>query len=149
MLSSYDRFMYSSHIVSLLIEERGKLNAAISALGGEVPSAPKKRLGRPPAAKIVDPLENAPEWVTGKTSEPTPKKRTMSAASRRRMAEGQKKRWAAINAAKGEAAAPRSVKIAEAIAHTPEESDFRKRMSETMKKAWAKRKAATKKKGGK
>jgi hypothetical protein len=70
----------TDHIVALLIAERDKLNRAIEALQG--PSgAPKK----PPAIETM----SAP-----------PKKRHVSAAARRRMAEGQKKRWAAIKAGK-------------------------------------------------
>ena len=75
--------MPTDHILSLLIAERDKINKAIAALkdGGAVSSgAPKK-----PAAMAT---------------EAAPKKRKVSAAARKRMAEGQKKRWAALKAAK-------------------------------------------------
>ena len=70
------------------------------------------------------------------------------------MAEGQKRRWAAINAAKAEAAAPNrapSKKSAILAAVTPpaEETEFKSKMSIAMKKAWAKRKNTAKKKAAK
>jgi len=83
MLLSF--LMPTDHIVALLIAERDKLNAAIEALQGTSKDAPPKK----PAA-----IETS---VTAPTS---PKKRHVSAAARKRMAEGQKKRWAAIKAAK-------------------------------------------------
>ena len=72
--------MPTDRIVALLIAERNKLNAAIDALQGNSAHTAAKK----PAA-----IETA-----------APKKRHVSAAARRRMAEGQKKRWAAIKAAK-------------------------------------------------
>jgi hypothetical protein len=71
--------MATDHIVSLLIAERDKLNRAIEALQGSH-SAP------------IESPKTAP-------AEPM-KKRHISAASRRKMAVGQKKRWAALKAAK-------------------------------------------------
>jgi hypothetical protein len=65
--------MPTDHIVALLIAERAKLNAAIEALLGTAKHA------------AIEPA--------------TPKKRHISAAARRKMAEGQKKRWAAIKGA--------------------------------------------------
>ena len=76
--------MSAEHIVSLLIAERDKLNRAIDALGGA-----GKRPGRPPKGPAAF-----------ETSAAIPKKRHVSAAARKRMAEGQRKRWAAIKAAK-------------------------------------------------
>jgi hypothetical protein len=70
--------MPTDQIVALLIAERDKLDRAIEALKG-TPEAPKK-----PAATATEPNAAAP------------KKRHVSAAARKRMAEGQKKRWAAI-----------------------------------------------------
>jgi hypothetical protein len=75
--------MSTDHIVALLIAERDKLNQAIEALQG-----PTKRLGRPPK----NPLAAA-------VSVPTAR-RPLSAATRRKMAAGQKKRWAAKKALK-------------------------------------------------
>jgi hypothetical protein len=67
--------MPTDHIVALLIAERDKLNLAIEALRG----VPKK----------------GPSIVTAPK-----KKRRVSAAARRKMAAGQKRRWAALKAAK-------------------------------------------------
>jgi len=78
--------MASEHIMALLIQERDRLNHAIDALQG-----PVKRRGRPLKNPLV---ANEPG-----TTEPR-KKRHLSAASRRRMALGQKRRWAAVKAAK-------------------------------------------------
>jgi hypothetical protein len=79
--------MPTDHIITLLIAERDKLNAAIEALqdGGGISSdgTPKK-----PATMASEPTSAAPE------------KRHVSAAAKRKMAAAQKKRWAAIKAAK-------------------------------------------------
>ena len=75
--------MPTDHIVSLLIAERDKLNAAIEALQGV-----DKRHAPAPNSPTLEPKGTAP------------KKRQVSAAARRKMAAAQKKRWAAIKAAK-------------------------------------------------
>jgi len=67
-----------------LIQERDRLNKAIEALG-----SPVKRRGRPPKNIVAPALENRE----------SPMKRTFSAATRRKMARAQKKRWAALKAA--------------------------------------------------
>jgi hypothetical protein len=69
--------MPTDHIVALLITERDKLNRAIEALQGTatIPTS----VAEPTAPK---------------------KKRHISAATRRKMALGQKKRYAALKAAK-------------------------------------------------
>ena len=77
--------MPTEHIVALLIAERDRLNRAIEALQG-----PTKPLVRRP--------KNQPPAIESTTTKP--KKRHVSAAARRRMAAGQKKRWAAVKAAK-------------------------------------------------
>jgi hypothetical protein len=75
--------MPTDNIFALLIAERDKLNAAIDALqGASKPATPKK----PIAIETAVPA--------------APKKRHVSAAARKRMAEGQKKRWATIKGAK-------------------------------------------------
>jgi hypothetical protein len=73
--------MPTEHIVSLLIQERDKLNRAIDALQGT-----GKRRGRPPknSSSVAE----------------APKKREFSAATRRKMALGQKRRWEAVKVAK-------------------------------------------------
>jgi hypothetical protein len=82
--------MPTDHIVALLIAERDKLNRAIEALQGTV-----KRRGRPPKSDS----SATPTPVADGTGAPV-KKRHVSAAARRKMAAAQKKRWAAIKAAK-------------------------------------------------
>lgn len=77
--------MPTEQILALLIAERDRLNRAIEALAG-----PVKHRGRPPknpAAEVS--IAAAPV-----------KKRHVSAASRRKMALAQKRRWAALKAAK-------------------------------------------------
>jgi hypothetical protein len=76
--------MPTEHILSLLIQERDRLNRAIEALQG-----PMKRRGRPPKN-------------LGTTDSPagSRKRKAFSAATRKRMALAQKKRWAALKSAK-------------------------------------------------
>jgi hypothetical protein len=71
--------MPTDHIVALLIAERDKLNRAIEALEGTKTSA------------IHTPVAE---------TTPLKKKRHITAATRRKMALGQKKRFAALKAAK-------------------------------------------------
>jgi hypothetical protein len=123
--------MSIEHIVSLLIEERDRLEAAISALQGRSSA---------PAGIYEDPT--MPDWVKPK-AKVAPKKKGFSAATRRKMAEGQKRRYAAIRAAKAEAASLKvSKKLADVIA-PPEDAEFKAKMSEAMTASWAKRKKAT------
>ena len=130
----------SEEVIQLLIVEKTRLDRAIEALQGQ--------------AKAVDLYDDPtmPDWVKPASKKlPTlgAQKKRFSAATRRKMAEGQKRRWAAINAAKAEAVAPkkRTIKavIAEAIAPA-EDAEFKSKMSIAMAKSWAKRKAAAKKK---
>jgi hypothetical protein len=136
--------MATDHILSLLISEREKLNQAIEALQGS----------------RVAPVEPPVQPVKIAVAEPAvPKKRKLSAAGRRAIIEGTKKRWAALNAAKAAAAAPAPtpapapkaapVKAAAKKKAAPaKNAAFRKQMSDRMKAAWAtrKKKAASKKK---
>jgi hypothetical protein len=120
----------SEQIIQLLIVERDRLERAIEALQGSSP-------------KVVDVYDDPtmPDWVKPKEKvTPAPKKKGFSAATRRKMAEGQKRRWAAINAAKAEAVAPKISKKLAAIIASPEDAEFKAKMSAAMKKAWAKRK---------
>jgi hypothetical protein len=81
--------MPTDHILSLLIQERDKLNAAISMLGG----TPAKRRGRPRK-------DSMPDWVTGNGAKAAPveaparKKRNFSLAQRKAAAERMKAMWA-------------------------------------------------------
>jgi hypothetical protein len=86
--------MSTEHIVALLIAERDRLSRAIDALQG-----PTKRRGRRPGAG------KKPVTVTTPASTPAPvaRKRTMSAAGRKAIAEGARRRWALIKAAKKKA----------------------------------------------
>jgi hypothetical protein len=85
-------FMPTEQILALLIAERDRLNRAIEALGGG------KRRGRPPGRK---PAASAP---TENVQPPVRRKRRLSAAGRKAIAEAARKRWAAIKA--GKAASP-------------------------------------------
>ena len=79
--------MNVNEIVQQLRNERSKLDAAILALEGvsnNGASAPAKRRGRPPGSINKPAATSAPK-----------KRRTMSAAARKRLAEGMRKRWAA------------------------------------------------------
>jgi hypothetical protein len=81
--------MPTDHIISLLIAERDKLNAAIEALQGST-----KHLGRPPKSA-------APDAIAPVAEDAAPKKRkAFSAATKRKMAAAQKARWAAIKGEK-------------------------------------------------
>jgi hypothetical protein len=77
--------MNVTEIVLQLKDERSRLDAAIQALeglGGST-SSPIKRRGRPPGA-TYKPTAGGPK-----------RKRGMSAAARKRIAEAMRKRWAA------------------------------------------------------
>jgi len=82
--------MQTEQIVALLVAERNRLEAAIQALQHGV-----KRRGRPPANKASVAIA-AP--TGGK------RKRKLSAAGRKAIADAAKRRWAAIRA--GKAASP-------------------------------------------
>lgn len=140
-------FMATDHILSLLISERDKLARAIEALEGP------KRKGRPPGPdrKAVLPSveqDSTPLVAVGPTA---PVKRKMSAAGRRAIIAGTKKRWAAIKAAKAAAAVPAAAmpKKAPAKASVPVKKGTlteagRKTLSIAMKKRWAAKKKAAK-----
>jgi len=115
--------MQTDQIVSLLIAERDRLSQAIDALQGDVV---RRSQTQTPSA-LSKPVPSAP--VNG-----APKKRRISAAGRRAIAEAARRRWAAVKANKAEAAAP------------SEDEQFKKRMSAVMKASWAKRKKAVVKK---
>jgi hypothetical protein len=125
--------MSTEHIVGLLIDERDRLEAAISALQGP-PSAP--------AGIYEDPT--MPDWVKPNAKvTPAPKKKGFSAATRRKMAEGQKRRWAAISAANAGPLAPKRLEALAAIIAPPEDAEFKNAMSAAINASSAKRKKAT------
>jgi hypothetical protein len=92
----------SEHIIQLLIVERDRLERAIEALRGSSP-------------KVLDIYDDPimPDLVKSaskKTPTPAvPKRKKISTEARRRMAEGQRRRYAAIRAANGSEAAPVAV----------------------------------------
>jgi colicin import membrane protein len=148
--------MSTDKILGLLLAERDKLTAAIEALQG--PTATEKTPG--PGRKVVLPSveqDSKPEATVGPTA---PVKRKMSAAGRRAIIAGAKKRSAAIKAAKAAAAA--QVPVAAVLAAMPKAAPAkapvaakkgtlteagRKALSIAMKKRWAaKKKAAAKRK---
>jgi hypothetical protein len=91
--------MPTEQIVALLIQERDRLNRAIEALQG-----PTKRIGRPPNNPTLNhpSVRDGPKPVSATT--PVHRKRTMSAAGRKAIRDGVRKRWALIRA--GKAASP-------------------------------------------
>jgi hypothetical protein len=123
--------MPTDHIVALLIAERDKLDRAIEAL----------RETKTPTIPAIE----------GPAAESNTPEKKVNAASRRKMAIAQTKRWAAINAAKA-AAAPAAVAPKVAPAKEPgtpkkkaapaRNAAYRKMMSLKMKAAWEKRKKA-------
>jgi len=80
----------TEQIVALLIAERDRLSRAIDAL-----QAPSKRRGRPPGTAT----KNA---ASHPVKSPAPKKRRLSAAGRKAIAEAARRRWAAIKAGKAQ-----------------------------------------------
>jgi len=112
----YDPLMQTEQIVALLIAERNRLDAAIQALQG-----PAKRRGRPPTAS---PTSSAP------AAAPVARKRKMSAAGRKAIADASRKRWAAIKAGKTSSAPVVEGKHKLSAA-------ARKAMADAAKKRWA------------
>ena len=113
----------SEQIIQLLVAEKNRLNRVIHILQGSSP-------------KVVDVYDDPtmPDWVKSTVKvAPAPKKNRFSAARRRKMAEGQKRRWAAINAAKVEAAAPKKRTMS---------AEGRQRIIDATKARWAKINAA-------
>jgi hypothetical protein len=145
--------MATDHILALLLIERDKVTGAIEALQG--PMTTEKTPG--PGRKAVPPSveqDSKPEESVGP---PAPAKRKMSAAGRRAIIAGTKKRWAAIKAAKAAPAAPAPVPVAAtpkaAAAKVPAPvkkggptEAGRKALSIAMTKRWAARKKAAKRK---
>ena len=111
------------NILSELRAEFSRISHAIAALEGLFSSAPRR--GRPPKSK---------------TAAPSKKRRTMSAAARKRISEAMKQRWVKW---KGKSA-PTQVKAApKKPSRRPHMSAAaKKRLSELMKARWAERKRA-------
>jgi hypothetical protein len=141
--------MATDHILALLLIERGKLTAAIEALQGPTTTEKTPGPGRKAALPSVEQDSTPPETV-GPTA---PVKRKMSAAGRRAIIAGAKKRSAAVKAAKAAAAAAAQVpgaampETAPAKAPAPVKKGGlteagRKSLSIAMKKRWAAKKKA-------
>ena len=104
------------NLVSELKAQRNRLDQAISALEGLTSSAPRR--GRPPKGG---------------------KRRTMSAAARKRISAAMKQRWAKWRGK----SAPKQVKTPpkKAAPHRPMSPAAKKKLSELMKARWAAKKA--------
>jgi hypothetical protein len=130
-------YMDTAPILTELRAQRDRINQAIEALEslGGTSSAPTKP-GRKPATATV----------------PTVKKRVVSAAARKKMAEAAKKRWAVKKAAekKPAAKAPAAKKVAskKTVTKTAKKRfvspESRQKMAEAQQKRWAKKKRAVK-----
>jgi hypothetical protein len=76
--------MTSEQILALLIEERDRVNAALESLRGPAKRGPARQATQ----------------IEAVTTAPVKKKRYITASGKRRMAEAQKRRWAAYHAAR-------------------------------------------------
>jgi hypothetical protein len=113
--------MQLEQIVALLVAERSRLDAAIHALQG-----PAKSIGRLPGKKAA-----AGRAIAAVS--PVARKRTLSAAGRKAIADAARKRWAGIKAAKATPTpAKPAVKRKRGIS-----AAARKAMAAAAKKRWA------------
>jgi hypothetical protein len=78
--------MPTEHILTLLIQERDRINRAIEALQG-----PVKRRGRPPKNPVAAVAAASTAPIIGPVAR---KKRTFTASQRKQQAERMKKYWA-------------------------------------------------------
>ena len=156
--------MSTEHIVSLLILERSRLQAAIDALGGDESNVPEWVLGRkvPQESAERTPAQKShsermkENWAKRKAIAVTvtpvaasaKRQGSMSAAGRKAVGEATRARWAALRAAKANSTQPKkktkSAIVAEVVAPTKEDVEFKSKMSIAMAKSWKKRKAAGK-----
>ena len=117
--------MQVEHIIQLLTAERDRLQKAIDALSGSAKpveeAAAALDLNTPQAPESVKPASAKAAIMP---------KRTLSAAGRKAIAEGAKKRWAAVKAAK--APSQPVVKGKRTLTATA-----RKAMADAAKKRWA------------
>jgi len=115
-------------ILNQLKSERSRLNQAISALEGLV-SGPIRRQSRPPKSGLTN----------------GPRKRTMSAAARRRMSAAVKARWAKQQRG-SKPAATRKPATKKAGSRPQMSPAARRKLSALMKARWAARKKRMKSK---
>src|SRR5579862_2468852 len=119
--------MSTEHIVTLLILERDKLNRAIEALGSSAKAA-----GRPVSDDTIGP-------------DSAPKRRTFTAAQRKKQGERMKAFWAAKRKTASKTAKAATNAVASAsVKRKPMTAVQKKALSIKMKAAWAKRKKAPK-----
>jgi hypothetical protein len=124
--------MDTSNILTELYAERERINQAITALEALDGTA----LPQHKAVQIIAPVPAA---------KPTFKKRVISAESRKKMAEAQRKRWSEKKTAgKPSASVKRNAttRVALKSAKNGITAAGRKRISEAAKKRWAEKKAA-------
>ncbi len=139
--------MATDYILAMLFIERDKLTAAIEALQGPTTREKTPGPGRNAVPPTVEQDSKPPETV----GPAAPVERKLSAAGRRAIITGTKKRWAAVKAANTIAATPTAVTPKAATAQrktsAAKSAASRKKMSERMKVAWAARekRAASKK----
>ena len=123
--------METEQIVSLLVAERDRISRAIEALQGPAPR------GRPRATPSTN-TAPAPS-----ASAPIPKKRRVSAAGRKAIAEAARRRWATIKASKAPEAANSAAtkKSAPQSKPAPKKRRItaagRKAMADAAKRRWA------------
>ena len=124
----------TEQIVALLIAEHDRLSQAIDALQGP------QRTRRPSSART-------PPAVTAAAKKTAPKRR-ISAAGRKAIAEGARRRWAAIRAAKAnpKKTAAKSLASVSAAKPAPKKRRIgaagRRAMADAAKRRWAAAKAA-------
>jgi hypothetical protein len=114
--------MEINKILSYLKAERNRIDQAIGALEG-LDAASRHRRGRPPKSQV---------------SQPAPRKRKMSAASRKRISAAMKQRWIQW---KGKSASKKVTSSAKnSTGRRPMSPAMRKKLSAMMKARWAARK---------
>jgi hypothetical protein len=109
-------------VVAELSGERNRIDRAIAALEGL--SQPARRRGRPPKSTIAVPA-------------PRKKRRTLSAAARKRISAAMKKRWATWQGRSAPKAAKDMPK--KSSGRRPMSAAMRKKLSAMMKARWAER----------
>jgi hypothetical protein len=114
------------NILSELKAEFSRISHAIAALEGLFSSAPRR--GRPPRSK---------------TAAPSKKRRTMSAAARKRISEAMKQRWAQRQnkgtTTSKKASGKKGVAPKKSSGRPPMSAEARKKRSELAKQRWAQR----------
>ena len=117
------------NILSELKAEFSRINHAIAALEGLFSSAPRR--GRPPKSKTAAPA-------------PSKKRRTMSAAARKRISEAMKQRWAQRQnkgtTTSKKASGKKNAAPKKSGGRRPMSAEARKKLSDLAKQRWSQRK---------